>query len=405
MEKIMSYKDILRNVGNTLSFGAIKSSSEIASAKQAKDAKTSFLAAAKSKKADSIRLNRTTNAARRTDMQQQKNIKALQKDVDRLEKDGSRNYDAATKSSKSLRRQIDRRSEAVDKKIEAIQSSATAQERAAARIGAAMQQAIASAGSSNIDAIYSKIMKDGKITMAELTQLAGGTIQFAGAGFNELRGEIALHEGEIAELEGDIEALNIVTEGIDENARVISGVTSKLTDLGVLDSGDQLNNLANGSVFFRGRRLGIDALMFPLVLLKSSTVYTQFDREDEDFGDWVMSDVDPSSVVLGSRVITTDTAASLASDGKGYGYNTTNSVFETVVKDASGNWPVGSLVEVKGVLKVAPNWESALKVLGSYGITTFDRWYTSLVPLFSEKLGSFLGLEDGADFVNAKKSD
>jgi hypothetical protein len=135
-----------------------------------------------------------------------------------------------------------------------------------------------------------------------------------------------------------------------------------------------------------------------LVLLKSSTIYPKFDRDDEDFADWLMSDVDPAKVVTGNRIITTANETVLDSDGKGYTFDTANSIFAEVAP-TNGSWPAGTLVEVKHELGAAPSFTSALKVIGSFGVTTFDTWYTSLVPLFSGKLGSFLGLGDEADLL------
>jgi hypothetical protein len=57
------------------------------------------------------------------------------------------------------------------------------------------------------------------------------------------------------------------------------------------------------------------------------------------------------------------------------------------------------MVEVKAELGLAPDLDAILKVAGTFGIQTFDRWYTTVLPLFSEKLGSFLGLGEGIDFA------
>jgi len=399
----MAITGFIRDIGSTLTLGAIDSTADIARAQAEKNQDDFVRKNAADKRADRND-SRQTAIAQRIDRQQQKSIKSLQKDVEKIEKKSRSDFMASKSALKGLQKQIDRRGMEAKKKAESILAAGKVEEQASARIAKKMQAALATSGGGMIDAMITKALKDGRLTMPELTQLVSGVAQFAAQGFNGVRGEIAINDGFITELEGDISSLSLTCEGIDENSRLISGISTTLTDQGMFDAGDQLTNLANGSLFFRGRRLAVDALMFPLVLLKSSTCYVKFDREDEDFSDWIMSDVDPALVCTGHRVIVAGSEGNRDSDGAGFSYDSTTSSFVPVVPNANGLWPVGSLVEVKGELGVAPSFNSIIKVAGSYGITTFDRWYTSLAPLLSEKLGSFLGLGDGADFVNGSDS-
>jgi hypothetical protein len=312
----------------------------------------------------------------------------------------------ASKSAlKNLQGQIDRNEAAAKLATEAISEGIQAEERSAARIAAAMQGALSKAGGSQIESYLSKALQDGRLTLSELTQLCAGTLQFTANGFAQIQGELAINDGDIAELFGRSMSLAKQCEGIDANARNISGLSSTLVDQGVLDSGDQLNNLANGSIFFRGRRLAVDALMLPLVLMKASTIYPRFSRDDEDFGDWIMSDQDAAMVTTTMRVVTEATPAAAEHEEYAFTVNPDTGAFVLATKDANGHWPVGSLAIGRNELGMAPSYSSAIKTLGAYGITSFDKWYTSLVPLFSEKLGSLLGLGDGADFVNSAGSD
>jgi hypothetical protein len=343
-------------------------------------------------------------AARKRDRQQRANVNSLNKDVRSIKKESKSDFVAGKAALQGLQKQIERSQESSNTSIKAIEDGINAEEAASARIAMELQTALNGAGGSSIDMLIAKAVKDGKLSIRELTELTSAGIQFSAKGLSTLKSEIALNDGNIAELEGEVDALEMRCGGIDENSRLISGVSTTLVNQGLFDAGDNLDNLANGSIFFRGRRLAVDALMFPLVLMKSSTIYAKFDRDDEDFGDWFMSDVDPVKVVTGNRVVGTDTTAVANSDGSGYIFDAGTSSFQKVTP-ASNVWPVGTLVEVKAELASAPSFNSVLKVLGSYGITTFDTWYTSLVPLFSGKIGSFLGLGDSADFVNAPKSD
>jgi len=213
-----------------------------------------------------------------------------------------------------------------------------------------------------------------------------------------LRDEISANGGDIELLDGEVAALEWKCTGIDANAQTISGLASTLTDGGYLDSGDFMTNLSNGSVFFNGRRMDADAFILGLTALKSARVHVEIDREDEDFADWFMTEKDAAKVVLGHRVIsTTENAVVRDSDGKGFGTSSTGGFQE--VSSSEGTWATGTLVEVKGDLGLAPDLDGIVKVAGAFGISTFDRWYTTVLPLFSEKLGSFLGLGEGIDFA------
>jgi hypothetical protein len=193
-------------------------------------------------------------------------------------------------------------------------------------------------------------------------------------------------------------ALEWKCTGIDANAQTISGLASTLTDQGYIDSGDFMTNLSNGAVFFNGRRMDADAFILGLTALKSARVHVEIDREDEDFADWFMTEKDAASVVVGHRIISTsENAVVRDSDGKGFTTNSGGGFQES--SSTEGTWATGTLVEVKGELGLAPDLDGIVKVAGAFGISTFDRWYTTVLPLFSEKLGSFLGLGEGIDFA------
>jgi hypothetical protein len=211
-----------------------------------------------------------------------------------------------------------------------------------------------------------------------------------------LREEVAANEGDIELLDSEVAALNDLSVGIDENHRSISGMGSALTDAGYLDSGDFLTNLANGAVFFNGARMDAQAFILGLVAMKSGRITPEVDRDDEDFADWFMTEADPAKVVIGRRICTT-TEECAVRDSDGDAFVVVNGAFEQAAA-TNGYWPSATVVDVKTVLKVSPDLDSLLKVAGSFGIMTFKQWYTTALPLFSEKLGTLLGLPNGVDF-------
>jgi hypothetical protein len=254
-----------------------------------------------------------------------------------------------------------------------------------------------------MSALITKATRDGKLTMSESASLTSGIANFAVSGFNALRKEVALNEGAIVELSDGVESLQDISKGIDSNARALSGLSTSGVKSGIFDSGDALDNLANGAFFWRGKRIDLIGLFLSWVSIKGCTVYEVFDRDDEDFADWLMSDKDPAMLVVGSRLITTGNETVLDSDAP-YGYTISGGALVRV-EPVNGAWATGTKVEKMAEVKIAPNINTVLKNAGSFGIfAAGNRWYTTLVPLFSEKLGSVLGLGDGADIVNNKAS-
>jgi hypothetical protein len=165
-----------------------------------------------------------------------------------------------------------------------------------------------------------------------------------------------------------------------------------------------MDNLGNGSVFFNGRRMDAQAFILDNVLLKSARIHAKVDRDDEDFADFFMTEADPVKVMLGQRLCTTTEECAVRETDAATGWITSGGAFQSV-PPTSGFWPTGTLVNVESELKVAPDLESLFKVFGSFGIMSFDEWYTTALPLFSEKLGSLLGLADGTDFAADTSDD
>jgi hypothetical protein len=333
-----------------------------------------------------------------------KNQMALQSDVERLEGKSNSQFDSVKSSISNLSKSTMRREQAIRKASDAIENGIDAEERASSRIAKKMQSAFSSAiGGGQMSALITKATRDGKLTMSESASLTSGIANFAVSGFNALRKEVALNEGAIVELSDGVESLQDISKGIDSNARALSGLSTSGVKSGIFDSGDALDNLANGAFFWRGKRIDLIGLFLSWVSIKGCTVYEVFDRDDEDFADWLMSDKDPAMLVVGSRLITTGNETVLDSDAP-YGYTISGGALVRV-EPVNGAWATGTKVEKMAEVKIAPNINTVLKNAGSFGIfAAGNRWYTTLVPLFSEKLGSVLGLGDGADIVNNKAS-
>jgi hypothetical protein len=371
-----------------------------------KERRSAALAAEAAERENRKRFSSFRTQQKAADSQQDKSIMALEKDVDRLEGNSSDRFDSVSSSVKNLSMSISRRQNEIEASALAIEDGIAAEEASASRVAKKMQLAFANAvGGGGMQSLLQKANKDGKLSMTELTAGVSGLANFAIAGFNGLRKEVALNEGAITTLDGQVDALFEVAEGIDGNARAISGISTVGTESGLFDSGDPLNNLANGAFFWRGKRVDVISLFLSWVSIKGCTVYTKFDREDEDLADWFMSDKDPAKVCTGFRIIGADTQAKLESDGAGYQVDPTSGAFTQAVLSAGDTWPLGALVATNQELGLAPNINTVLKAAGSFGIMAAgDRWYTTLIPLFSEKLGSLIGLGEGADLVNSKAS-
>lgn len=335
-----------------------------------------------------------------------KSRKALRQDIDRLEGKNASQFKAVDASIKNLSKSVMRRQAEAAKVQNAIQNGIQAEEEASARIAQAMQAAFNGAiGGGKMAALLNKIAQDGRISASEQAELSSGLANFAIGGFNRLRKELALNDGAITDLEGQLEAISEVLEGIDSNARAISGLATAGTQSGLFDSGDALDNLGNGSFFWRGKRLDLIGLFLSWVSIKGCTLYEKFDREDEDFSDWLMSDKDPAKIVVGERIIlTNDVAAVQDKDAEtGLAFDAASSTFQRVTP-SNGQWPIGCVVNQVSEIQIAPNFNTVLKNAGSFGIfAAGGKWYTTIVPLFSEKLGSLIGLGDGADIVNASE--
>jgi hypothetical protein len=393
--------------------GRVKRSSTFQSNRQISEAKAQRVADAKREREQNRRANNASkqirdNSARdareaskqqKIDQAQDINLQALENDIKRVEEKRKNNYKAARTAVKNLARQIDRRDDAQDKRIQAVYSAQSREERASARIGNELRAALAEIpGSSDIEGLLAEALKDGRLNMTELTSLAYQSFMFGALGMKTLREEIAANEGDIDQLDGEVQAIEELCTGIDANAQTISGMASTLTDGGFFDSGDFVTNLSNGSVFFNGGRMDAHAFILSMTALKAARVHVEVDREDEDFADWFMTEADAAKVVTGHRLVTTS-ANEVVRDSDGMAFLCTANGFQQAFATDGNRWPQGAMVEVKAELGLAPDLDAILKVAGTFGIQTFDRWYTTVLPLFSEKLGSFLGLGEGIDFA------
>jgi hypothetical protein len=393
----MSFSDTLKR--------ATRTAQQSNTARRASDAKRErensrrIAKVAKQTRSNSAADRRESQRQEAVDKAQDVNLQALENDVARIDEKRKNGYKAATQSIKNLKRQIRRGDKVQDAKIQAVMDATEQEEREAARMGAALRATLASLpGAGELDGILSNALKDGRLNISELTQLSHKAFMYAVLSSQTLRDEIAANTGDLELLDGEVAALEWKCTGIDANAQTISGLASTLTDQGYIDSGDFMTNLSNGAVFFNGRRMDADAFILGLTALKSARVHVEIDREDEDFADWFMTEKDAASVIVGHRIIsTTENAVVRDSDGKGFGTASSGGFQE--VSASEGTWATGTLVEIKGELGLAPDLDGIVKVAGAFGISTFDRWYTTVLPLFSEKLGSFLGLGEGIDFA------
>lgn len=281
---------------------------------------------------------------------------------------------------------------ALNNRMESIEAAEREQETVTAGIFRALPGLLKSGGDhSGVGGMIQRFISDGRITGQEMARIIHGlafNLDKVGdvmtAGLAAAAKEMRLQAGQIAAIEDEL-------PGIAENASRISDLTATLVTQGDLSTGELRKDVAHGSVFFRGMKIDLVSVLLSLVSLKAARLYPV--SKDDGLISGLIPKSDPvqpmTEIVLadaGSEV-TPDQVIGIPVEG---GAPLRASDHKT--------WPVDCFVFQKQHVALGLNLSAFVKQIGAAYAMSFDKWWTKLIPLFSEHIGGLAGMAEGLDY-------
>jgi len=336
---------------------------------------------------------------------QNQSIDALERDVERLEGESNTSFDSVTATVENLAEAIEDQSDQLDAYEESEREEKQTAMKISSGITAKMSRTFANVvGGEAYRKVLNRAAADGIITGPETTSMIAGLAKFAVQSFEEVNDQIGIIHGAVKNATNRLNGLEAVSGGIARNARALSGVVTQLTKSGLMPTGDWYKDLNNGALYVFGRRVDMASIVLNTVLTKNMTIHKQTSRDDEDYADWLMSDVGPAKLLETARSTAAGGEALTALEGEVFGFklNQSTGFMEVAEIDSSGKWPQGAIVFGQTELSLAPNLEG----VGKTAVTAAAQGYFEnpakhALGLFDGKLGSIVGLRDGLDFIKA----
>jgi len=413
----------LRTVGNVATLGAIDSPADIKAKKQKRRNRKQSKSIARNKRHQANQnsrfdkqLDRIAKQSSKMDTKLQKQDAMIRKDIARVSKAGAEAMGVARKTAKkvkslefgvrAVRKSMEKHAKAQRYAVKSIEKALDADERRSAHIANKLRATLQDIpGGQQMSAMLQKALRDKRLDLPEMTSLLSTLTQFAASGMEDLGEEIAENEASIELCEGRLGAHDIRLQGIGTNASALSGLCTQLADFGILSTGETLDDVANGSLFVRGRRFDLVSFLLAMVLVKSSRLHVLTpNQEKQGVSGFLFQESTPATLLSGVRQMPAEglEADYLVQSGDLYGilFDAEKGMNTVIDSEDADIWAPNTIVYSGGEGRVAPNMSGFVKVLATAGVTTFDRWYTMLVPFFSEKLAGFIG-EDGIDVAGS----
>jgi len=399
----------IRNIGSTVTFGAIDSSSTVQSKGRDRRQNRAMQGLEEVNTKQDKAIDDIQKAAEKSQKEIAKNQAAMQSDIDVIEKKNASQDEkigTAFTAIGNLRKDSEKAERMLQGSIAAVQRGIDTENLETSRLVGDLQKIVAQVpGGQSIMPILDRINRDGRVDHSELAELVSAGLQFTFKGFKKTSGELAATNGDIEVINGRLAAHEQRMRGISSNARQIAANARKLADLGITSVGDMKGDLANGALFFKGRRYDVQAFILSLVATRAMRVYTI--SKDKENGQgmknlFAMDKDSPAQLCDANktRIASASDGSNLVSKDDHHGLSIEGGKLTlTLAKDApGGKWSDGTIVYQCGEARIASTMPSMAKVILAATAMSFDKWYAMVAPLFTETITNKLGFEDGFDF-------
>lgn len=253
------------------------------------------------------------------------------------------------------------------------------------------------------------IVRDGRVTMAEAVQLTVELYNYTKQSTSVIAKDIARAHARIRPIEVLAGQVPNLTREILETKVNAAAARQEITDGGLLPAGDMQKDLANGSLFVRGRRIDVLSLFLTLNALKTADIVVR-PSSDEKMTDYLLKQRQRVTPVTGVSVLTPAQIAAALSASTPMNVLFPNALTVFLVdgsgaKIVSGDSLKGALPAGTTAAQSFDAQEIALVpsvsgfVKGGIGalISSYRSTLTSIAPFFGEAVSSYLGYGESAD--------
>lgn len=178
-------------------------------------------------------------------------------------------------------------------------------------------------------------------------------------------------------------------------------------DYGFVSSGGFMDNLKRGALFINGQHFSINTALLNFFMMKSSKLYRKTAAMSGSafsaagLREFIAPSAKPLKVLYGARYVALaadqavgpDDAFGYTPNGSGGGYTVTQA-------DVVGTWPLGTFVFQGTEAHMAPDWQLFAKTAAGVLLWTREHLAFKILSLFTESLGSIVGIAGGVDFAH-----
>jgi len=200
---------------------------------------------------------------------------------------------------------------------------------------------------------------------------------------------------QVAEQPMNYNAIPAVAHELSHLSGQVTKFAEDTTDYGFLPKGGFLENLKRGSIFINGQYFSANTLLASFAMLKASRLVHE-PKKGSGILEALSPDVAPIKVLYGARVTTDKDTARHEDDV--FAIFPEGGVFRSVNSESATSWPVGATVFMGTVPHIAPDFKTFGKTAAAMFLASREHPALKVLSMFSERLGSFVGLGQGVDF-------
>lgn len=191
-------------------------------------------------------------------------------------------------------------------------------------------------------------------------------------------------------------AVPVIASEVGHLSGQLAKTAEDMSDYGFLPTGNFWDNLKNGSIFINGNYFSANTLLAAFAMLKASRLVHE-PKKQAGLLESIAPDVEPIKVLYGARAVTQTSTAIGEDDVFATFQGPDGNLISAQAKDVT-SWPVGATVFLGTVPHIAPDWRTFLKTAAAMFIVSREHPAVKIASLFTERLGSFVGLGQGVDF-------
>jgi hypothetical protein len=199
----------------------------------------------------------------------------------------------------------------------------------------------------------------------------------------------------VAERPNDVNAVPAIAHELGHLSHQVAKAIEDVADYGHLPSATWSENLKKGSFFMNGQYFSINTLLASLAMMKASRLMHE-PRKGSGIENIFLPDSEPCRVLYGCRVV--GPGGSKREDDDVFALCNNTAIYSST-RSPVDTWPDGAIVFQGTIPHLAPDFRAFVKLFGAMFLISRDQLVLKLTSIFTERLGSFVGLGNGIDFA------